>query len=50
MPTMVGLLSARLGLGAAMGLCACASYVRVVMVALTLLETRGRDLRTVVAA
>lgn len=50
MPTMVGLLSARLGLGAAMGLCACASYVLVVIAALTLPETRGRDLRTVVAA
>jgi MFS family permease len=50
MPTMVGLLSGRLGLGAAMGLCACTSYVLVVIAALTLPETRGRDLRTVVAA
>lgn len=49
MPTTVGLLSTRLGLGAAMGLCACASYVLVVVAALALPETRGRDLRTVAA-
>jgi len=50
MPTMVGILSASLGLGAAMGLCACTSYVLVVIAALILPETRGRDLRTVAAA
>lgn len=50
MPTMVGLLSTSLGLGAAMGLCACASYILVVVAALSLPETRGRDLRAVVAA
>ena len=50
MPTMVGLLAASLGLGAAMGLCACASYVLVVVAALALPETRGRDLRTMTAA
>jgi MFS family permease len=50
MPALVGILSASLGLGAAMGLCACASYVLVVVAALVLPETRGRDLRTVMAA
>jgi MFS family permease len=50
MPTMVGILSASLGLGAAMGLCACASYVLVVVAAFVLPETRGRDLRTLAIA
>ncbi|HTR08651.1 MAG TPA: MFS transporter [Paraburkholderia sp.] len=44
MPTMVGVLSAKLDLGAAMGLCACVSYLLVVTAALLLPETRGRDL------
>ncbi|WP_233272963.1 MFS transporter [Paraburkholderia acidisoli] len=44
MPTMVGVLSAKLDLGAAMGLCACISYLLVVTAALLLPETRGRDL------
>ena len=47
MPTMVGVLSADMKLGAAMGLCACASYVVVVIAALLLPETRGRDLRSI---
>jgi MFS family permease len=47
MPTMVGVLSAKLGLGAAMGLCACVSYLLVVTAALLLPETRGRDLAQV---
>jgi MFS family permease len=47
MPAMVGVLSARVELGAAMGLCACASYLLVVMAALWLPETRGRDLALV---
>ena len=45
MPLMVGLLDMRLG--AAMGLCACASYVVVVIAALLLPETRGRDLSAI---
>jgi MFS family permease len=44
MPSIVGILSADIRLGAAMGICACASYVIVVMAALLLPETRGRDL------
>jgi MFS family permease len=44
MPTMVGVLSAKLDLGVAMGLCACLSYLLVVTAALLLPETRGRDL------
>jgi MFS family permease len=47
MPTMVGVLSAKLELGAAMGLCACVSYLLVVTAALMLPETRGRDLTDV---
>ncbi|MGI4985818.1 MAG: MFS transporter, partial [Janthinobacterium lividum] len=44
MPTVVGLISVRLHLGLAMGLCAVASYLIVVVAALLLPETRGRDL------
>jgi MFS family permease len=44
MPTFVGVLGAQFTLGAAMGLCACASYAIVVIAALMLPETRGRDL------
>lgn len=47
MPTMVGVLSAKLHLGAAMGLCASVSYFLVVIAACMLPETRGRDLSTV---
>lgn len=47
MPTAVGVLSAQMNLGAAMGLCACASYLIVVIAALMLPETRGRDLNSV---
>jgi MFS family permease len=47
MPTMVGVLSVKLELGAAMGLCACVSYLLVVTAALLLPETRGRDLTQV---
>ncbi len=44
MPAMVGVFSTKAGLGASMGLCACASYLLVVIAALMLPETRGRDL------
>ena len=47
MPTTVGVLSANMQLGTAMGLCACASYVLVVVAALILPETRGRDLSAI---
>ncbi len=46
-PAVVGFASADLGLAAAMGLCACASYGMVVLAALLLPETRGRDLSAV---
>ena len=47
MPTLVGVFSAKLHLGVAMGLCASVSYLLVVIAALMLPETRGRDLNTV---
>ncbi len=47
MPATVGVLSTNISLGAAMGLCACACYVVVMLAALLLPETRGRDLRSV---
>jgi len=47
MPTMVGLLSAKMQLGAAMGVCASAAYFLVVLAAFMLPETRGRDLNLV---
>lgn len=47
MPAMVGILSTRLDLGVAMGLCACVSYLLVVTAALLLPETLGRDLSDV---
>jgi len=50
MPAMVGLLSANMGLGAAMGICACISYLLVVTAALLLPETRGRNLSQVTEA
>jgi MFS family permease len=45
-PLMVGVLSARLTLGVAMGVCACSAYVILVAFAFSLPETRGRELRT----
>ncbi|GLU31606.1 MFS transporter [Trinickia caryophylli] len=50
MPTMVGVLSAKLDLAAAMGLCAGVSYLLVVVAAWILPETRGRDLSADVVA
>jgi len=47
MPTLVGVLSAKVPLGAAMGLCAALSYFLVVAAAWMLPETRGRDLADV---
>lgn len=47
MPTLVGVISSKIGLGAAMGICASAAYLLVVIAALMLPETRGRDLNTV---
>ena len=47
MPTVVGVLSADMQLAAAMGICACISYMIVVIAALLLPETRGRDLGAV---
>ena len=49
MPTMVGVISATLPLGVAMGICACSAYTLVVLFAFLLPETRGRDLSTVKA-
>lgn len=46
MPALVGIISANMPLGAAMGLCACSSYLVVVIFAALLPETRGRDLRS----
>ena len=47
MPTIVGVMSGNIRLAAAMGICACASYLIVMVAALLLPETRGRDLGTV---
>ena len=47
MPAMVGLISNKIQLAAAMGLCAVASYFVVVLAAFLLPETRGVDLRNV---
>jgi MFS family permease len=47
MPTIVGVLSAHIKLAAAMGQCACASYLIVVIAAFLLPETRGRDLSAI---
>jgi MFS family permease len=46
-PTLVGFLAGSLSLGVAMGVAACAAYTVVVIFALILPETRGRDLRSV---
>ncbi|MGH8677090.1 MAG: MFS transporter, partial [Burkholderiales bacterium] len=43
-PTLVGYLSARLGLGVAIGSFACAAYVLVIFSVALLPETRGRQL------
>jgi MFS family permease len=43
-PTLVGLLSARVALGTAIGVFAAISYAVVILAALTLPETRGREL------
>jgi MFS family permease len=50
MPALVGIISADMPLGAAMGLGACSSYLVVVIFAALLPETRGRDLRTMTVA
>ena len=47
MPTFVGLLAPNQTLGVAMGLCACTANAIVVVAALILPETRGRDLSNV---
>jgi MFS family permease len=47
-PYLVGLLAARLPLGQAIGTYAGAAYLLMVIAALALPETRGRDLRSVV--
>jgi len=44
MPTFVGLISGSMHLGTAMGLCAVTSYLIVVIAALLLPETKGRNL------
>jgi MFS family permease len=43
-PTLVGLLSAKVALGTAIGIFAAISYVIVILAALALPETRGREL------
>ncbi len=45
LPALVGVLADRITLAAAMGLCACSAYLLVVVAALALPETRGRDLQ-----
>lgn len=47
MPTLVGVVGTKAGLGAAMGICAGAAYFLVVIAAFLLPETKGRDLNTV---
>jgi MFS family permease len=44
-PTLVGLVSASMGLGAAIGIFAAIAYAIVILAALALPETRGRELR-----
>lgn len=50
MPALVGIISADMPLGAAMGLGACSAYFVVVVFAALLPETRGRDLRSMTVA
>jgi MFS family permease len=45
-PALAGLMATTLSLGVGMGICACAAYIIVVVFALLLPETRGRDLRS----
>jgi MFS family permease len=45
-PLLVGVLSASIPLGVAMGICACSAYVVLVVFAFVLPETRGRELRS----
>ena len=45
-PSLVGFLTGTVPLGVAMGVCACAAYLIVMVFAFALPETRGRDLRT----
>jgi len=47
MPTLVGVFAANMKLAVAMGLCACTAYMLIVVAALWLPETRGRNLRMV---
>jgi MFS family permease len=49
-PTLVGVLAADIGLGAAMGVCAACSYVFVLLAVAMLPETRGRELESTVVA
>jgi hypothetical protein len=44
-PTMVGILAAKMTLGKAMGICAIASYGMALVAAYLLSETKGADLR-----
>ncbi len=44
-PTLVGLVSASVGLGAAIGVFAAIAYAIVILAALALPETRGRELQ-----
>ena len=43
-PTLVGLLSAKVSLGTAIGIFAAISYAIVILAAIALPETRGREL------
>jgi MFS family permease len=45
-PLIVGVISVRMPLGIAMGICACSAYAILVAFAFSLPETRGRELRT----
>ena len=49
-PTLVGVVAASMGLGAAMGICAAGSYVFVLLAVALLPETRGRELESAAAA
>lgn len=48
-PLLVGVVAARLPLGVSMGICACSAYAVLVVFALTLPETRGRELSATTA-
>jgi MFS family permease len=49
-PALVGVVAGNMGLGAAMGVCAAASYVLVLFAVAMLPETRGRELESTVAS